>query len=52
MKNTITAHVMVKNEEFFIFEAIRSVIEHVDKMIIFDTGSTDGTVRKISEAVA
>lgn len=37
MRSKITAHVIVKNEEYFVFEAIRSAIEYVDRMIIFDT---------------
>lgn len=44
----LTAHCLVKNEEKFVGYAIRSVIEHVDSMLIFDTGSTDQTVEIIS----
>jgi glycosyltransferase involved in cell wall biosynthesis len=40
---TITAHCIVKNEEVYIKAAVMSVLPHVDKMIIFDTGSTDAT---------
>lgn len=43
MDNRITAHVLVKNEDRFIWFAIMSVIDHVDHMIIFDTGSADYT---------
>lgn len=35
---------MVKNEDIFVWYAINSVLPYVDKMIIFDTGSTDKTV--------
>src|SRR3990167_4223877 len=40
----ITAHCLVKNEENFIWFAINSVIDHVDKILVWDTGSTDRTV--------
>ncbi len=41
---SITAHCLVKNEENFINYAIKSVINFVDHVIVFDTGSTDKTV--------
>ncbi len=41
---SITVHCIVKNEENFIWYAIKSVIDIVDFIIIFDTGSEDGTV--------
>lgn len=47
----ITAHVIVRNEEKWIWYSIMSVINYVDKMIIFDTGSTDNTVEIIKEIV-
>lgn len=40
----ITAHVIVKNEENFIWYALNSVIEHVERIIVWDTGSSDNTV--------
>ncbi len=46
---TLTAHCLVKNEENFVGFAIRSVIDYVDQMIVFDTGSTDKTVVIIEE---
>lgn len=45
----ITAHCLVKNEENFIAYAVRSVIDFVDQVLIFDTGSTDRTVAIIKE---
>ena len=42
MKN-LTAHCLIKNEERFIWFAVMSVIHHVDKVMIWDTGSTDHT---------
>ncbi len=35
---------MVRNEERFVSYAIRSVIDMVEKVIVFDTGSTDNTI--------
>lgn len=51
-KPTVTAHVLVKNEENYIWYAINSVLPYVDKMIIFDTGSTDKTLEIIKGIVA
>lgn len=44
---TITAHSLVKNEENFIWYSIKSIIDYVDHIIVYDTGSTDGTVEII-----
>lgn len=46
-KPTITAHCLIRNEERWIWYAINSVIDFVDKILIFDTGSTDNTVEII-----
>lgn len=46
---TIWAHTLVKNEERFIWYSVMSVIAHVDKVLIWDTGSTDKTVEIIDE---
>ena len=48
---SLTAHCIVKNEENFVGFAIASVVDMVDKMLVFDTGSTDKTVA-IIEALA
>lgn len=40
---SITAHCIVKNEEHFVGYALRSVLPSVEKVIVFDTGSTDAT---------
>jgi glycosyltransferase involved in cell wall biosynthesis len=48
---TITAHCLVKNEENFVWYAIKSVVDFVDKVIIFDTGSTDKTVEIVQGLV-
>lgn len=46
-KQNLTAHMMVKNEEQWVWYAIQSIIDSVDKIIIFDTGSIDKTVEII-----
>lgn len=45
----LTAHCIVKNEERFCGYAIRSLIDHVDQVLVFDTGSTDGTVEVLKK---
>jgi glycosyltransferase involved in cell wall biosynthesis len=40
---------VIKNEEFYIDMAIRSVVRHVDGIYVLDTGSTDGTIQKITD---
>jgi len=44
---TITAHVVCKNEERWIWYSLMSIINHVDKILICDTGSNDKTVEII-----
>ena len=51
-KKTLTAHMMLCNEERWCWYAIMSVIDHVDHMIIFDTGSTDRTVEIVKGILA
>lgn len=45
--NKNTAVMMVKNEDRFIWYSIASVLPYVSRFIIFDTGSTDKTVKII-----
>ena len=45
----IWAHTIVHNEEGFIWYAVMSVIDYVDKIIIYDTGSTDRTPHILKE---
>lgn len=45
----ISVHTVVKNEVRFIWYSIMSVISYVDEVIIWDTGSTDGTIEVIKE---
>jgi glycosyltransferase involved in cell wall biosynthesis len=43
----IIVHCLVKNEERFIWYALKSVLPFVDKIMVWDTGSTDNTVEII-----
>lgn len=45
----ISAHTLVKNEDRFIWFSVMSVIEYVDEYLIWDTGSTDNTIKIIEE---
>ncbi len=42
--HAITAHCLIRNEENWIWYAINSIIDYVDTILVFDTGSTDRTV--------
>lgn len=46
-KVKIIAHSLVKNEERFIWYSLQSVLPYVDKIMVWDTGSTDNTVKII-----
>lgn len=46
---SIWAHTLVKNEERYIWFAVMSVIDYIDRILIWDTGSTDKTVKIIKE---
>ncbi|OGH92245.1 MAG: hypothetical protein A2534_04975 [Candidatus Magasanikbacteria bacterium RIFOXYD2_FULL_39_9] len=48
---SITAHCLVKNEENFVYYTIKSVVNFVDTIMVFDTGSTDKTVEIIKDLV-
>lgn len=43
----IIAWMTVKNEEWYVAMAIRSVLPYVEKLLILDTGSTDSTLYEI-----
>ncbi len=47
MKGPITVHMMVRNEEVFIQQAIESVLPLAFEVLVFDTGSTDSTIEKV-----
>lgn len=49
---SLTVHCMLKNEEIFAVYAIESVINYVEQVIVFDTGSTDQTVARIKTLAA
>jgi glycosyltransferase involved in cell wall biosynthesis len=49
LKPLLTVHIRVRNEERFVRQAIESVLPAADKILIFDTGSTDRTVERILE---
>lgn len=43
----IVVHCQVKNEELWVWFAVMSVLDYVDEVLIWDTGSTDNTVEVI-----
>ncbi len=43
----ITGHTLIKNEEVWIKQALEAVLPFLDKLLVWDTGSTDATVRII-----
>lgn len=45
----ISAHCLVKNEENFIWYTVMSVIDYVDQVCLWDTGSNDQTGKIIGE---
>lgn len=47
----VWAHTMVKNEARWLWYSVNSVINHVDKLLLFDTGSTDGTIEIEKELI-
>src|SRR3989344_9526722 len=47
----ISAHTIVKNEERYIWFAIKSIIEFVDIAHVWDTGSSDKTPRIIERLI-
>lgn len=48
---TIEAHILVKNESRFIWYSVMSIYSYVDKIKIWDTGSTDSTRLIIKEII-
>lgn len=43
-KPKITAHMVVKNEDRWVYYAINSILPYVDQFLITDTGSSDQTI--------
>ena len=46
---SLWAHTIVKNEDRYLWYSVNSVINHVDKILLWDTGSTDNTLVIIDE---
>lgn len=44
----IWGHMLVKNEDKYIYFAILSIIDHIERLLIYDTGSIDRTVKIIN----
>jgi len=44
MKSNLTVHCVIKNEERWIWFALRSILDIADKALVYDTGSSDKTV--------
>lgn len=47
----IWANTIVNNEENFVWFSVMSVVDYVDKVLIWDTGSNDRTVQIIKEII-
>lgn len=47
----ITAHTLIKNEENFIWYSVMSVIDYIDELLIWDTGSDDKTKEIVKEII-
>lgn len=47
MTKTIWGNTIVKNEDKYIWFSINSVVKYLDKILVWDTGSTDNTVEII-----
>ena len=48
-KKNIWVHTLVKNEEKYLWYAVMSVADFVDKVLLWDTGSSDKTVEIIKQ---
>jgi len=47
----IWAQTLIKNEERYIWFSLMSVIDYVDKIMVWDTGSSDNTVNIVKEVM-
>lgn len=47
MREPVTAHCVIRNEDIWIWYVIQSVLPYVDKLLICDTGSEDKTLEII-----
>lgn len=50
-RKTIWGNMIVKNEDRYVWFAVKGVIDFIDKLLIYDTGSTDGTISILSDLV-
>lgn len=41
---SVWVHTLVKNEEKWLWYSVTSVIDYVDRLLLWDTGSTDGSI--------
>lgn len=48
----VTAHTIVKNEENYVWFSVMSAIDYVDEVLLWDTGSTDNTLKIIDRMVS
>lgn len=48
-RKSIWVHTLVKNEERYLWFAVMSVVDFVDRILLWDTGSTDKTLDIIAE---
>jgi glycosyltransferase involved in cell wall biosynthesis len=48
---SIWAHTLIKNESKWLWYSVSSVINHIDKLLLWDTGSTDKTREIINELI-
>lgn len=48
---SIYVHTLVKNEARFLWYSVSSIISHVDKVLLWDTGSTDGSIEIEKELI-
>lgn len=44
MKQAVTAHIVVKNEDQWLYFALHSILPYADQILICDTGSSDHTL--------
>lgn len=51
MAETIAVTMCVKNEDCFVWYALMSVVDWADKILIYDTGSDDNTVKIIQSVI-
>jgi len=48
---SIVAHCLLKNEEKWLWYSVTSVIDNIDRVLLWDTGSTDGSIEIVKELI-